>query len=44
MSLSTLRAKVSSLENAAIFIITGYEKFTYTDQIKLDTFENSMRS
>ena len=43
MSLSTLRAKVSSLENAAVLFITGYKKNTYIDQIKRDTFENFTR-
>ena len=40
MSLSTLRAKVSSLQNAAIFYICDFKKINYIDQIKRDTFEN----
>ena len=33
ISLSTLRAKVGSLENAAILFLTDYKKITYIDQI-----------
>jgi integrase len=43
MSLSTLRAKVSSLQSAAILFITDYKKITYIDQIKRDTFESYSR-
>ena len=43
ISLSTLRAKVGSLENAAILFLTDYKKITYIDQIKRDTFENYSR-
>jgi len=40
LALSTLRAKVSSLNNAAILFITEYKNITYIDQITRDTFEN----
>lgn len=40
ITLSTLRAKVSSLQNAAILFICDHKKITYVDQIKRDTFEN----
>ncbi len=43
MFLSTLRAKVSSLQNAAILFITQEKKITYVDQIKKDTFESFTR-
>ncbi len=43
MALSTLRAKVSSLQNAAILFICDEKKITYVDQIKKDTFESFSR-
>ena len=43
MALSTLRAKVSSLQNAAILFICYEKKITYVDQIKKDTFESFSR-
>ena len=43
MALTTLRAKVSSLQNAGILFITKEKKITYVDQIKRDTFESFSR-
>ena len=43
MALSTLRAKVSSLQNSAILFICEEKKITYVDQIKNDTFESFSR-
>ena len=43
MALTTLRAKVSSLQNAAILFICDEKKITYVDQIKKDTFESFSR-
>ena len=40
MALSTLRAKVSSLQNVAILFIFGEKKITYVDKIKKDNFES----
>ena len=40
ISLSTLKAKVSSLQNAALFYILGFKQINYIDQIKRDKFEN----
>ena len=43
MSLSTLRAKISSLQNAELLFICDEKKITYVDQIKKDTFESFAR-
>ena len=40
LSSATVKAKVSSLENAGLLYITEFKKITYIDQIKRDTFEN----
>jgi len=40
ISLSTLKAKLSSLQNSALFYILDFKKINYIDQIKRDTFEN----
>ena len=40
ITLSTLRCKVSSLQNAAILFLSDYKRITYVDQINRDTFKN----
>lgn len=40
LSLATVRAKVSSLQNSGVIFITQHKKITYVDQIKRNTFDD----